>query len=98
MDTPRVLSIADTREFLLRENDFQSIIGFDLHPNAKVLSNKNTEVITSLKSSSAIILGYESDGIPTPIDNLVTEYVQIESRTSINVVAAFSIALHVCLS
>lgn len=99
---PRVLSIEQARQVVAttatapQENHHKpAVVGFDLHKTAKVLSEDCQQAKAVLGSAGAILLGYESDGIPPPLDQLVSEYVQIQSRTSVNVVAAFSIVLHV---
>lgn len=98
--TVQVMSIDDALELLGRES--VSVVGFDLHDDAMTLSNckENTDGAKNvLRSAGAIILGFESDtGIPESFYIYITEYVQIQSRTSINVVAAFSIALHLIAS
>jgi len=48
-----------------------------------------------LDTANVIVWGFESDGIPSIIDKHITEYVQVQSRTSVNVIAAVSILLHV---
>ena len=45
-----------------------------------------------MRDADVILFGYESTGIPSNIaDELVNSWVQIPSRSSINVVAAMSI-------
>jgi len=105
----RVVSIEEAREILVndivhssqpQQHSEKIVIGFDLHEHAHTLGQSNnnnhhdnpTNVI--LGSAGAVILGYESDGIPDKLQQLISHYVQIQSRTSVNVVAAFSIALH----
>lgn len=75
-----------------------TLIGIDLHPTALTLSGSNyTSKILSpaheaLMNAGAIVFGYESTGIPPNIDKqLLKSYVQIPSRSSINLVAAMSI-------
>jgi hypothetical protein len=75
-----------------------TVIGIDLHPTALTLSGSNyTSKILSpaqeaLMNAGAIVFGYESTGIPPNIDEqLLKSYVQIPSRSSINLVAAMSI-------
>ena len=95
--TVQVMSIDDALELLGRES--VSVVGFDLHDDAKTLSNckeKPDGAKNVLRCAGAIILGFEKEGIPSSLP--VTEYVQIQSRTSINVVAAFSIVLHLIAS
>lgn len=76
----------------------QSILGIDLHPDALTLEgdyDTNTDVpaLQRMKSADAIIFGYESTGIPATVANLLNGWVQIPSRSSINVAAAISIVL-----
>jgi hypothetical protein len=95
---PRVLSIEDTRELLRRKiapSPSPNVIGFDLHEDAETLREDSGEAKAILHSAGAIILGYESDGIPEKINEIISHHVQIQSRTSVNIVAAFSIVLHV---
>jgi hypothetical protein len=74
-----------------------SIVGVDLHPSALALDGdyRDTTVPISqalhmVRNADAIIFGYESTGIPKG-------WVQILSRSSINVVAAMSIILNALL-
>jgi len=94
---PLVVSIEKARELILKEvssSSFPNVVGFDLHKDAKTLNEHSSDAKGLLSSAGAVILGYESDGIPPRIDQVVSQYVQIQSRTSVNVVAAFSIVLH----
>ena len=51
-----------------------------------------------MKDANAILFGYESSGIPQEIANkLLNSWIQIPSRSSINVVAAMSIILDALL-
>ena len=73
-----------------------SIIGIDLHQNALTLSgsdyaNKPSQAQVALENADAVIFGYESHGIPRNIDDILNSWVQIPSRSSINLVAAMSI-------
>ena len=77
-----------------------TVVGIDLHPTALTLSGSNyTSKILSpaqeaLMNAGAIVFGYESTGIPPNIDEQLLKlksYVQIPSRSSINLVAAMSI-------
>ena len=104
---PRVVSIEEARELIVKDiidsscsssSSFPDIIGFDLHENAMTLSENNKDAKLILESARAVILGYESDGIPQPINEIISHYVQIQSRTSINIVAAFSIVLHAIMA
>ena len=86
-------------DVILPSPDTEStVIGIDLHPTALTLSGSNyTSTILSpaqktLMNAGAIVFGYESTGIPPNIDErLLKSYVQIPSRSSINLVAAMSI-------
>lgn len=76
------------------------IIGIDLHPDALTLTGDYataapiSPALQTMRDADAIIFGYESTGIPTIIANrLLNGWVQIPSRSSINVVAAVSIVL-----
>jgi hypothetical protein len=96
---PRVLSIEHAKDFLVQDIlPAAPVVGFDLHEDAMTLSEDDDAAKTMLGSAGAVLLGYESDGLPDLIDAVVTQYVQIESRTSINVVAAFSIVLHTVMN
>ena len=101
------MSIEEARELIVKDiidsscsssSSFPDIIGFDLHENAMTLSGNNKDAKRILESARAVILGYESDGIPQPINEIISHYVQIQSRTSINIVAAFSIVLHAIMA
>jgi hypothetical protein len=104
---PRVVSIEEARDLIVKDiinsscsssSSFSNVIGFDLHENAITLSENNKDAKLILESAGAVILGYESDGIPPPINEIISQYVQIQSRTSVNVVAAFSIVLHTIMA
>jgi hypothetical protein len=96
---PRVLSIEEAKDFLVQDIlPTAPVVGFDLHEDAMTLSEDDDAAKTMLGCAGAVLLGYESDGIPDSFDAVVTQYVQIESRTSINVVAAFSIVLHTVMN
>ena len=74
----------------------QSIVGIDLHPSALTLEGNNMTTTTSpalrkLRNADAIVFGYESTGIPDVLTKPLNDWVQIPSRSSINVVAAMSI-------
>ena len=89
---PKVVSIEDTPKYL---SSVASVVGIDLHEDAKTLRGNANEALQILSSAGAIVFGFESDGIPPAIHQMVSQYVQAESRTSINIVAAISIFLHV---
>ncbi len=82
--TDAILSSTDTEP---------TLIGIDLHPTALTLSGSNfSPAQEALMNAGAIVFGYESTGIPPNIDEqLLKSYVQIPSRSSINLVAAMSI-------
>ncbi|CAJ1946766.1 unnamed protein product [Cylindrotheca closterium] len=96
--TPRVLSVAQAVEFVTEEVAPSPVVGFDLDDGAVTLSEANSDAKRLLATAGAVLLGYESDGIPKELDKKLTDYVQIDSRTSINVVAAFSILCHLILN
>ncbi|KAL3809236.1 hypothetical protein ACHAXA_005284 [Cyclostephanos tholiformis] len=75
-------------------------VGIDLHPTALTLEgsyNAMTSPISpalrAIWGAGAIVFGYESSGIPGVIADTLDSWVQIPSRSSINVVAAMSIVL-----
>ena len=80
-----------------------SIIGIDLHPKALTLNGdyqtqKTTTAMQKLQTANAIVFGYEGSGIPYQISqDLLNGWLQVPSRSSINVVAAMSIVLDVLL-
>ena len=87
-----------------------SIVGIDLHPDALTLhgdyvpSNPPTPTnqtippaLQTMRNADAIVFGYESTGIPETIADKLNGWVQIPSRSSINVVAAMSIVLDALL-
>ena len=81
-----------------------SIVGIDLHPSALTLDGdyRDTTVLISptlqmIRNADAIIFGYESTGIPKVLADSLNGWVQIPSRSSINVVAAMSIMLDALL-
>ncbi len=81
-----------------------SIVGIDLHPSALTLDGdyRDTTVPISpavhmVRNADAIIFGYESTGIPKVLADSLNGWVQIPSRSSINVVAAMSIILDALL-
>ena len=83
-----------TREILPSPDTEPTLIGIDLHPTALTLSGSNytSPAQKALMNADAIVFGYESTGIPPNIDKqLLKSYVQIPSRSSINLVAAMSI-------
>jgi len=72
-----------------------SIVGIDLHKNALTLSGSGEacQAQLALVKADAIIFGFESTGIPQNIDEILNSWIQIPSRSSINLVAAMSIIL-----
>ena len=90
---PKVVSIENAKTIF---ESLSNIVGIDLHENAVTLDgiNTNSEAMTILGSAGAIIFGFESDGIPGQFNKSISQYVQVQSRTSINVVAAVAIFLH----
>ncbi|KAL3936240.1 MAG: hypothetical protein SGBAC_008398 [Bacillariaceae sp.] len=95
---PRVLSVAEAVDFVAKEVAPSPVVGFDLDDDAATLSETNSDAKTLLDTAGAVLLGYESDGIPKQLDAILAHYIQIDSRTSINVVAAFSILCHLILN
>jgi len=77
------------------EANMLKIIAVDLHPEAYTLGGEGAVYNHNF---AAIMWGFESDGIPPLLTELATDWVQIESRTSVNVVVAVSILLHVIFS
>ena len=73
----------------------QSMVGIDLHPSALTLGGNymttTSPALRKLRNADAIVFGYESTGIPDVLTNPLNDWVQIPSRSSINVVAAMSI-------
>lgn len=86
---PKVTTVE--KAVTLLESICPPVVAVDLHPRARNLENHPTV----LDDAGAIIWGFESDGIPIEISKLANEYVQMQSRTSVNVIAAVSIILHV---
>ena len=78
-------------------SDQLSIIGIDLHSDALTLKGDYrrhpSQALQLMKDADAIVFGYESTGIPEVVSRLLNSWVQIPSRSSINVVAAMSIIL-----
>ena len=74
-------------------------VGIDLHPDAHTLvgdyatASPTSPALQTVRDADVILFGYESTGIPNNIAQLVNSWVQIPSRSSINVVAAMSIVL-----
>jgi len=73
----------------------RSMVGIDLHPSALTLEGNymttTSPALRKLRNADAILFGYESTGIPDVLTNPLNAWVQIPSRSSINVVAAMSI-------
>lgn len=92
--SPRMMSVTKAVEFVLQEVSPFPVVGFDLHHDAITLSETNSNAKNVIGSAGLVLLGYESDGIPKELDATLTNYIEINSRTSINVVAAFSILCH----
>lgn len=81
-----------------------SVVGIDLHPDALTLNGDYaipdqtiSLALSAMRNADAIVFGYESTGIPEQISNELNSWVQIPSRSSINVVAAMSIVLDALL-
>jgi len=72
------------------KSNYKNVIAVDIHKDAINFDyNKRIEEL----NDSILIFGYELIGIPKPIKDLCKIYLQIESRKSVNVVAALSIIL-----
>ena len=89
-------SHAMTTSAIVTCSRLQSMVGIDLHPSALTLDGDYMLTATSpalrkIRSADAIVFGYESTGIPDILTNSLNDWVQIPSRSSINVVAAMSI-------
>jgi hypothetical protein len=76
------------------------VVGIDLHPAALTLDGSYlvtaspiSTTLRAIREAGAIVFGYESSGIPKVIADTLDSWVQIPSRSSINVVAAMSIFL-----
>ena len=75
---------------ILRESNYKNIVAVDMHKEAiKIEYNKSIDEL----NDSILIFGYELSGIPKEFIELSKTYIQIESRKSVNVVAALSIIL-----
>jgi len=80
-----------------------SMVAIDLHPSALNLDGGYRETgpispaLHMIRSADAIVFGYESTGIPKVLADSVNGWVQIPSRSSINVVSAMSIILDALL-
>lgn len=88
---PKVISIENASIELAL---LSRVVGIDLHEDAKTLVAYDNTAISILASAQAIVFGFESDGIPEKVNQCIFQYVQVQSRTSINVVAAVAIFLH----
>lgn len=81
----------------MRDTGSTRIVEFDLHERAMTLCSSQRESVAAraLRSArSCIIWGFESDGIPKSMTRDDDMRIQIESRSSLNLVASLSIALH----
>ena len=78
-----------------------SVVGIDLHHSALALegdcARKPSPALLKIRGADALVFGYESAGIPDTLGEEISEWVQIPSRSSINVVAAMSIVLDAML-
>ncbi|KAL3764749.1 hypothetical protein ACHAW5_011300 [Stephanodiscus triporus] len=80
-----------------------SMVAIDLHPSALNLDGGYRETgpispaLHMIRNADAIVFGYESTGIPKVLADSVNGWVQIPSRSSINVVSAMSIVLDALL-
>ena len=90
----RLKSLKDEYDGSEAKDQDPSVIGIDLHSNALTLSglvSRRSQAQLALERADAVIFGYESTGIPRDLNELLNGWVQIPSRSSINVVAAMSI-------
>jgi hypothetical protein len=75
---------------IISESDYKNIVAVDMHKEAiSIEYNKSIDEL----NDSILIFGYELSGIPKEFLELSKTYIQIESRKSVNVVAALSIIL-----
>ena len=75
---------------ILRESNYKNIVAVDMHKEAITIEyNKSIDEL----NDSILIFGYELSGIPKEFIEFSKTYIQIESRKSVNVVAALSIIL-----
>lgn len=74
------------------------LVGIDLHPDAATLScDRACPAADSMRNAGGIVFGYESSGVPPSLARAVGGWVQIPSRSSINVVASMSITFDALL-
>jgi len=69
-------------------------VGIEIQENSIFFDIKSAYVMRVLRSSDALIWGFEKDGIPRDILQVTQKFVQIRSRTSLNLVATMSIVLN----
>jgi hypothetical protein len=75
---------------IISDSDYKNIVAVDMHKEAiSIEYNKSIDEL----NDSILIFGYELSGIPKEFLELSKTYIQIESRKSVNVVAALSIIL-----
>ena len=94
--SPRVFSIDKTYEYVRASRKHNDIVAFDLHDKAFMLrppSSKDSSLL-QLEENSIVCWGFESTGIPSKWIESDDRRVQIESRSSLNLASAISIALH----
>ena len=93
--SPRVFSIDKTYEYVRASRKHNDIVAFDLHDKALILRPPSTKDSPLLKLENGIVCwGVESTGIPSKWIESDDKRVQIESRSSLNLASAISIALH----
>ena len=95
--TRRVLSIEKAYEYvqITRQNNYD-IVAFDIHDKAFILRPPSKDVPFSMGQLKDRIVcwGFESKGIPSKWIVCGDTRIQIESRSSLNLASAISIALH----
>lgn len=85
-DAPQVITLHDAVAVATGSN----LVAIDLDPNASLLD----EASSTFEKARILIWGFEKDGIPTPLLQLASHFIEIPSRTSINLVSSISIVLH----
>jgi hypothetical protein len=83
-------NISDTVDLLKSVYDKNNIVAVDLHKDAYIY--KYGDKVDKL-NNSFVIFGFESTGIPKDMLDYCKFYLQLEARSSINVVATVSILL-----
>lgn len=84
------LSIENAESYISKQKEIKNIVSIDLHPNA--ISYVYNRHINEL-NNCIVIFGFESTGIPQSLLALSNTFIQLEARSSINVIATASIIL-----